>query len=392
MDAPAPAPAAQAAPEAPSAEMNTSAFEAALAAPPGKEAAAPAPEKAAEAPTPDKPAAEEKPAADEKPKKGLDALPDEEVEKKPDAEEKPAAEEEPEIDTKNWAKAQRDAFAAARVKAKLLAAERDDARNKVAEMEKKLSEQTPKDSEQTLKELEDLRTWKHAQNVKESPEWKSQVVEPIDKVFSVLDQIAEAAKVDPETLRAATDEEASFKRALAIKKVFDAAEEPVDQVLITAALSEADKLPPLYAKMDELQNKASEVWSSLQNQTTAQKEAAAKAAEGEYLKSHTHVAEQLKRKLPSIIDDAVAKDLAEARPSDDPADKAFATQAAILLPKVVASMTALKAEIAKLKASEAALLGSRGTVDKVAADPVRRENPDGDMDEDALAAALRAGK
>ena len=103
--APAPAPAAQAAPEAPSAEMNTSAFEAALAAPPGKEAAAPAPEKpAAEAPTPDKPAAEEKPAADEKPKKGLDALPDEEVEKKPDAEEKPAAEEEPEIraETEGW--------------------------------------------------------------------------------------------------------------------------------------------------------------------------------------------------------------------------------------------------------------------------------------------------
>jgi len=211
-------------------------------------------------------------------------------------------------------------------------------------------------------------------------------------VFSVLDQIAEAAEVDPETLRAATDEEASFKRALAIKKVFDAAEGPVDSVLVTAALAEAEKLPPLYAKMDELQAKASEVWASLQNQTAAQKEAAAKAAEGEYLKSHNHVAEQLKRKLPSVIDDAVAKDLAEARPSDDPADRAFAVQAAVLLPKVVASMTALKAEIAKLKASEAALLGSRGTVDKVTADPVRRENPDGDMDEDALAAALRAGK
>jgi len=396
----APAPAAPAAPEAPSVEMNVSAFEAALASPPGKEATAPATDKPAPAEKPaadksaaDKPAADQKPAAEDKAKKkGLDALPDEEVEKKPDAEEKPPVEEEPEIDTKNWAKAQRDAFAAARVKAKLLATERDDARMKVAELQKQLAEQKPKDSEQTLKELEELRTWKHARDVRDSPEWKAQVVEPIDKVFAELDRLAVAAGIPPEKLREATDAETKVDRIKAIKAVFDSAEEPVYPEFVAEAISESNKLPSLYAKMDELEAKASEVWSSLQNQTAAQKEAAAKAAEAKYLESHNHIAEQLKRKLPSLFADVeVAKDIAEARPSEDPADVAFATQAAVLLPKVVGQLQALKAEIAKLKESEAALLGSRGTVEKVT-EPARRENTGDDMDEDALQQALRAGK
>lgn len=401
MESQAPAPAAQAAPEAPSVEMNVPAFEAALASPPGKEAAAPVEQKPAEKPTEAKPAekpAEEKPADDKTKKKGLDALPDEEVEKKPDAEEKPAVEEEPEIDTKNWAKVQRDAFAAARVKAKLLATERDDARAKAAELEKRLTE-SPKDAERWKEKVADLERQRDEAeskvsilNVKESAAWKAEVVAPIDRVFSALDEIAEAAGIPPETLRAATDEDSSFKRARALKKALDSSEDVDAPSFLTAAIAEAEKLPPLYAKMGELESKSRELKVNQDNQTAAQKEAAAKAAEAKYLESHNHIAEQLKRKLPSLFADAdVAKDIADARPSEDPADVAFATQAAVLLPKLAEERLELKAEIAKLKESEAALLGSRGTVEK-AAETTRRENPDGEMDEDALAAALRAGK
>lgn len=123
----------------------------------------------------------------------------------------------------------------------------------------------------------------------------------------------------------ATDEPIQFERILAIRKVFEAAEEPVSDTLITAAVNEADKLHPLHEKASKMEQEAEQTSTVSTIRPSSRKAAAAKEEEAAYLKHHDHIYGQMAApKLPSIFSNPeVAEEIKSARPATDPADKAF---------------------------------------------------------------------
>lgn len=353
-------------------------------------------------PAPDTSVKEEKPVekgVDEKPKKGLDALPGEEVEeKKPDEKkgEPAAAAEEPDVDTSKWQKPQREAFAAMRSEKKRAIEQAKDAETRFQKLQKEFEsfKATPRDSEETAKKLAELESWKRAHDLKSTPEWQSTVNEPIQQSLGLLERIAGHAKIDKQALIDATDEPIQFERILAIRKVFEAADEPVPDTLITAAVQEADKLHPLYEKAARMEKEAEETLNSLNHQTEQQKAAAAKAEEAAYLKHHDHIYEQMSKKLPSIFNNPeVAEEIKSARPATDPADKAFQAQAAAALPTIVNELFKLRQEVKKERDAKLALLNARPGVKPVTTTSAKPPSDDDvELDEDGLTAALRGMK
>ena len=393
-------------PEPPAVEIDADSFSSALAAsapqignPPG--AAPPAP--VVEAPVPS-PAADTKPTEPakkpegEKPKKGLDALPEEKTEegKKPEGEkpkEDPLLADDPEVDTSKWNKAQQEAFASARVQAKRLKEQVRETQIRAEKLQKELEQAkaNPKDSEKTVQELEELRTWRKAQELKTTPEWADTFEKPLQQSLARLSKIAERARVDPEKLQAATDVEDELDRYDAIAAVFENADAPVPAHLVAAALDEAKKMHPLYERAIKMQKDAAETLSSLKHQTEQQKAEAEKAAEAEYAKHHEHIYGQLAKKLPSLFkDEAFAAEVKAARPGTDPADRAFEVQAAAALPKLASELFALREELAKEKASKAALLGARPGVTPTAPSSVKPASADDvELDADGFDSAMK---
>jgi len=350
-----------------------------------------------EAPPPEAAPVEAKPdeakPADAKPKKGLDALPEEKVEAK--KEDKPKAEEkaEPEVDTTKWPKQQGEAFAAMRSAKKRAEEQAKDAQVRYEKLQKEYEQfkSNPKDRPETLEKLQRLEAWEKAQELKTTPEWQDAVVKPIQKSLDMLNRIAGRAKVDADALIKATDEEIDFERIDAITKVFESAEEPVPAHLISAAIEEAKKLHPLYGKAAEMERNSKETLASLSHQTAQQKEAAAQKEAAEYEKHHTHIYDQMAKKLPSLFGDAdLAAEVKAARPGTDPADRAYEAQAGTLLPKLVEKYFALRADFEREKAAKLALLGTRAGVTPpttpAGTKPINGD--DTELDEEGLAAVL----
>jgi colicin import membrane protein len=384
--------------------MNTEGFSAALAARPGDPVpVAPTSEeqqieqqiKEQSAPKVEKPAAEEdRPEEAPKEKSPFDDLPSEEVEKPAAEEKKP---DEQEVDTANWPKKQREAFAAARVAQKRLTEELSKAQEAIKQRDAAIEEakKTGKPDEATLKELEELRQWRYSEEVEASPEWKQAVADPLTKTFASLKEIAEAMKVDNEELLKATDEPLSWKRNAAIHRLFKAAAEAADspadpvevQAAADAAIQEASKLPSFYAKMDEMRAKAQETWQSLKARTEEQKSQQSKQSEADFLKASEHLLPQLKTKWPSFFkDEATAKSVAEARIDATPEGQALQAQKAALFKPALTELMAARAKIAELEKAVAAWKGSKAAVeDKVA---TSAKPDDGELDESAFAAAL----
>ncbi len=383
----------------PSVEIDESSFSSALSAsapqigtPAGAAPAAPV-----EQPKPDPTSELEKPKEADKPadapkKKGLDALSEEKSDEKPKEDTKPAEADEPEVDTSKWAKAQQEAFASARVAGKRLKEQVKETQTRFEKLQKEFNDYKaqPRDSEATLKKLERLENWEKAQELKNTPEWIDTFEKPLQASLAVLGKIATRAKVDPAKLEAATDIEDKFDRYDAITKLFDAADEPVPAHLVSAAIQEAEKLHPLYAKGMELEKKAGETLSSLKHQTEQQKAESAKAAEAEYVKHHDHIYGQLSTKMKSLLaDEVVAADVKAARPATDPADQAFQAQAAAILPTLWEKFLAVREEAAREKAAKLALLGTRSGVTPSTTPQTKPVNGDDvELDEEGLGTAL----
>jgi len=351
----------------------------------------PAPEKPAaeKAAAPEKPAAEK--AKDSPKKKGLDALQGEEKAVEAEAEVEATAVEE-EIDTSKWAKTQRDAFATARVKEKRLNETIRDTQIRVEKLQQELEEAkaNPKDSEATIKELAELRRWHSAQEVEQSDEWKASIRAPYDEVMGKLHKIATRAGISPEALEKATDIEDELDRMEAIRDLLGSGDNAIPAEYINKAVLEADKLPALYARADSIRKNAHEALSSLQHQTVQQKESAAKEAEAEYVKHHDHIYGQLAAKLPSMFkNEEMASLVKSARPATDPADRAYQSQAAEILPYVTAEMISLRSQVGELTRSNQALLGTRAGVkpSPVASKPAQSDGVE--MDEGGLMDAIR---
>lgn len=254
---------------------------------------------------------------------------------------------------------------------------------------------TGKPDEATLQELEELRTYRAARDIQSTPEYQDNIVAPIEGLLANIREIALEAKVDPEALAAATDVNTPWKRALAIKKVFESAEEAVPQELVTAAINESEKLWPIYEKAADMKAKAQELWQGLQNKGEIQSQKAKEEAEAKYVEHHNSIYDQLKVKagISDILkNEEVAKALQAARPSDDPDDKAYSTMAGELLPHLTNKLKEMAAQIEKLEKAKVALVGARPGVTPGGSNGSRSKanGDDVEMDEGGLLDAVRS--
>lgn len=383
--------------------MDAGAFSAALAAKPGDALAAPSEEQQMEqqikeqsAPKVEKPAAEEKkPDEPAKEKTPFDDLPSEEVEK-PAAEEKVVVEQE--VDTSNWPKKQREAFAAARVAQKRLSEELSKAQDAIKQRDAAIEEakKSGKPDEAMMREYEEMKAEKYARKVESSPEWKEAVADPINAVMTNLKGIADSFGLDNEVLLKATDEELPYKRNAAIRKVFkalsEASETPLDQIELDAAMdeaiTEANKLPALYGKMDALRADAAEKWAAIQARDAAREAEQSKASEADFAKASEHLYPQLKTKWPSLFkDEADAKAVAEARIDTTPEGQALQAQKAALFKPALKELMSARAKIAELEKTVNAWKAGRPAVEDKGASTTKPD--DGEMDEGAFADALK---
>lgn len=342
------------------------------------------------APEPEKPKEDAKP--DTPKKKGLDALSEEKSDEKPKEEAKTAEAEEPEVDTSRWAKAQQEAFASARVAGKRLKEQVKETQTRYENLKKEFDayKAQPRDSEATQKELERLKNWESAQELKNTPEWIDTFEKPLKASLAVLGKIATRAGVSQDKLEEATDIEDELDRYDAVVALFESADAPVPSHLVQAAIDEAKKLHPLYAKGISLEQKAAETLSSLKHQTEQQKAEATKAAEAEYGKHHEHIYGQLSAKMKSLFaDEAVAAEVKAVRPGTDPADRAYEAQAAAILPTLWEKYLAVRDEAAREKSAKLALLGTRPGVTPSTTSTTKPVNGDDvELDEEGLESAI----
>lgn len=386
--------------------MDAGAFSAALAAKPGDAVAAPSEEQQMEqqikeqsAPKVEKPTVEEKkPDESAKEKTPFDDLPSEEVEKP--AEEKVVVEQE--VDTSNWPRKQREAFAAARVAQKRLSEELSKAQDAIKQRDVAI-EEAKKFGAPEREELERLRAEnkKHkerefADDVKSSDEWRMAVSDPANEAYSSIKEIADSMGVDHETILKATDEPLMWKRIAAIKKVFNAASEasenPLDPIEVQAAaeavIMESNKLPAIFAKAEELEKSAAEIAVAKAAEKAAQKTEQSKALEADFVKASEHLLPQLKTKWPSLFkDEADAKAVAEARIDTTPEGQALQAQKAALFKPALKELISARAKIAELEKTVSAWKAGRPAVEDKGASTMKPD--DGEMDEGAFADALK---
>ena len=339
------------------------------------------------------PKPEAKPADDGKPKKPWEKIAGEEAEGEAKPEEKKKSDEGDELLPEappNSNKQQKDAW-------NKMAFEAREAKRQLKAMEAQIKEFKEKPPEFKLapeveKELEELRTFRAASDVRSTPEWAETVTKPLDSVFSTLKGIAEFAKIDAAALEKATDPEQPWQRAIAIKKVFEAAEEPVPQEIVQAAILEAEKLQPIYAKAGEMEAKAQDLWRGLQNKTEAQKQQEAEAGKKAFVEARTNLFDQIKTKFPGLFkNEAVAKEVGEATIGETPEDQAYNAMAGQILPHLSQQVKELREEVARLKKSGETLLKTRpngGKAPDAATKPKTGE--EAEMDESGLQNAIRA--
>lgn len=341
-------------------------------------------QKVAEAPKPE----------DTTPKKPWERLEGDAPEKKPAEKEKAVTTEDDEIpEPPGMNKAQKDKFIAHRQEHSRLKKQVPELQGQLDKMRQELEQarSTKGPDEATLKELEELRTFKAASDVQSTPEWDNTIRQPIAKVLSSLGKIAEKAGVDAKALEAATDAQESWERAIAIREVFEKAADSVPEALVAAAINEAEKLWPLYAQADKMKAEAQEVWKGLQNRDEVGRQQTQQARQEQYLKHHTNIFEQLKAKLPAILgDEKLAKEIMDARPSDDPDDQAYSVIAGHMLPVMATKIKELTAEVVRLQKSEKALVGGRAGISSASANGHAngKEQHSNEFDEGGLLAAI----
>ena len=333
---------------------------------------------------------EAKPADDGKPKKPWDKIAGEVEEAKPEEKKTEEGDELLPEAPPNSNKQQKDAW-------NKMAFEAREAKRQLKAMEAQIKEFKEKPPEFKLapeieQELEELRTFRAASDVRSTQEWVETVTKPLESVFSTLKGIAEFAKIDAKELEKATDPEQPWQRAIAIKKVFETAEEPVPQEIVQAAILEAEKLHPIYAKAGEMEAKAQDLWRGLQNKTEAQRQQEMESSQKAFAEARTNLFEQIKTKFPGLFkNEAVAKEVSDATIGETPEDQAYNAMAGQILPHLSQQVKELREEVARLKKSGETLLKTRpngGKMPDVTSKPKTGE--DAEMDESGLQNAIRA--
>lgn len=255
-------------------------------------------------------------------------------------------------------------------------------KTKIAELEKA----EPKLSSEVEAELQELRNFRSAYAIEETPEYQQTVTAPMVEVKNTLDQVAEYAGVEVQKLYDALDIQNPFQRASAIRKALVASENDVGEDAIQMAITATNEFHKnVVPKMQELKANASEIQKSLQSQKQIQQEQMTQKQKAELAAASTEIYAKLEanlKKIPGLFDDPkvgeAMKKAALANPSEKPMLAAYQAQVAAAMPYLIQKLNGLIQKNASLEKLAKSRSGAdAGPAPANRQGPVTRDGPDG---------------
>jgi hypothetical protein len=255
-------------------------------------------------------------------------------------------------------------------------------KTKIAELEKA----EPKLPSEVEAELQELRNFRSAYAIEETPEYQQSVIAPMSEVKNTLDQVAEYAGVEVQALYDSLDITNPFQRASAIRKALVASENEVGEDAIQMAISATNEFHKnVVPKMQELKSNAAEIQKSLQSQKQVEQSRMSEKQQAELKKASTEIYGKLEaslKKIPGLFDDPkvgeAMKKASLANPSEKPMMAAYQAQVAAAMPYLIQTLNGLiqkNASLEKLAKSRSGAGAGPGEANRQG--PVTRDGPDG---------------
>lgn len=210
-------------------------------------------------------------------------------------------------------------------------------------------------------ELNELRQFRAAYKVEESPDFKKYVTEPWNEQMTAIQEVAEFAGIDVDALLKATDEPNTLRRAQAIKAALAESTEDVDSHAIEIVMRAADKLhKEVYPNQAQLKAQALEIQNAFKGKEELEKSQKAQEIEQKFSASAEQMYTTLESKLKAtglFNNKELAERVKAAKPydiSEKPMEAAYQAQASALLPGFITKYNEVVAELKTVKASLAA--------------------------------------
>lgn len=217
----------------------------------------------------------------------------------------------------------------------------------------------PKLPEELKTELEELRQFRAAYDVENTPEFIKAVVEPYTQVETELKQVADYAQIPLEDLMKAVEEPNRLKRNAAIRGVLSKSPADITESEIQLVNGEADKAHSIFQKATDLRKQATEIRSAMTGTQKAQAEAQQRQIEAAYSKAVGEMSNTLTTSLKhsGVLNAEVTKAIQEAKQAsiaEDPQMAAYQAQAGVLLPHMIELLNKERQELREARAALAA--------------------------------------
>lgn len=255
-------------------------------------------------------------------------------------------------------------------------------KTKIAELEKA----EPKLAPEVEAELQELRNFRSAYAIEETPEYQEAVIAPMAEVKTTLDQVAEYAGVDAKQLYDALDISNPFQRAAALRKALVASENEIGEDAIQMAITATNEFHKnVVPEMNRLKANAAEIQKSLQSQKQIQQEQMTQKQKAELEAASTEIYTKLEanmKKIPGLFDDPkvgeAMRKASLANPSEKPMLAAYQAQVAAAMPYLIQTLNGLiqkNASLEKLAKSRSGAEAGPAAANRQG--PVTRDGPDG---------------
>ena len=251
-------------------------------------------------------------------------------------------------------------------------------------------------------ELKELREFRDIYDLRNSPEFKKTVSEPLDRIGGEVGEIATEFKIDPSALLEAMREKSEWRRNIAIDKVVkiaaDVALEEDREVPAGVANSlhnAANRMHTIWQKQAELETKAGELRQS--KELTQKQKAEVSTVEQE--KAWKQASEQSRGIIESKLS-PVLKSLSDAEKtefmdavnaasiSDDPVERAFQAQAPHVAAVLINRLNTVMKELAAVKKERDGIVAAKPGTKQNHGEPVKQAIG---LEDDDFAAELQAG-
>ncbi len=207
-------------------------------------------------------------------------------------------------------------------------------------------------------ELTELKRFKAAYDVENTPEYQTSVMEPYQAHMGKIQEVADYAKVPMDKIAEAMKEKNTLARTRALRDLFTNNTDGVElsSEEITIVTRAADSLhSEVFPKDKALRDQALEIQNGIKGQqevqTSKQKEAQEKAIQAAGNELYGIMEAKLKP-MGIFGDQDFVKALKEARPADpvtEPMSAAKQAQAALFLPKIVGKYNELALKVKELQ-------------------------------------------